>query len=72
MAWPPNHWGCVSCRLMMRVRGVRWGLCYVADVIGISIVERYADVVVEEVLEVLDKVGVDEVAAICKVHFYII
>lgn len=43
------------------------GWCYVADVIGIPIIESDADVVVEEVFEVLDKLGVDKVAGICEV-----
>ena len=43
------------------------GCCYVADVIGIPIIESDADAVVEEVLEILDELGVDKVAGICEV-----
>jgi hypothetical protein len=43
------------------------GWWYVADVIGIPIIESDADVVVEEVFEVFDKLGVDKVAGICEV-----
>lgn len=42
-------------------------MCYVADVIGIPIIEGDADVVIEEVLKVLDELGVDEVAGVYEV-----
>jgi hypothetical protein len=37
-------------------------LYYVADVIGISMIESDADIVIEEEFEVLDELGVNEVA----------
>ena len=49
--------GVVSCGAAIWNEGGERGLCYVADVIGIAVIEGDADVVIEEVLKVLDEIG---------------